>query len=248
MSMGQARAELEARFGSGPDMTPRAPSNFVASAPKPYDQIRGELESRNAPKATGGQDFSHLLNVDHIREDFVTQDEAQKQVLELVANAVHHDDVEINPEDAIVEGFTDGIKLLPHQIVGRKFMAERESGKGKLGGILADDMGCVMTIRMDYAADWITVWARPSRLSHGSWITSLHVKTGRSGPAPPCEYSRLFSQTQISHVLIALSVLPVWSRSGRTRSSRRLWDSRCSNTKAWAAHVMPRSSTTIMSS
>ena len=45
-------------------------------------------------------------------------------------------------EDAIVPGFREGIRLLPHQIVGRAWMKDRETGK-KAGGILADDMGCV---------------------------------------------------------------------------------------------------------
>ncbi|KAI0039548.1 hypothetical protein FA95DRAFT_1684246 [Auriscalpium vulgare] len=55
-------------------------------------------------------------------------------------------DEPIDLQDAIVPGFHEGIKLLPHQVVGRKWMAERESGK-KLGGILADDMGLGKTIQ-----------------------------------------------------------------------------------------------------
>ena len=45
-------------------------------------------------------------------------------------------------EGIIVPGFWEGIKLLPHQIVGMAWMKDRETGK-KAGGILADDMGCV---------------------------------------------------------------------------------------------------------
>jgi hypothetical protein len=41
---------------------------------------------------------------------------------------------------ALVEGFRDGIVLMPHQVLGRAWMKERETGK-KTGGILADDMG-----------------------------------------------------------------------------------------------------------
>ena len=53
---------------------------------------------------------------------------------------------EFSEEDMVVPGFSDNIRLLPHQVTGRKWMAERESGK-KMGGILADDMGLGKTIQ-----------------------------------------------------------------------------------------------------
>lgn len=53
---------------------------------------------------------------------------------------------EIDMSQAVVEGFREGIRLLPHQIAGRIWMTERESGK-KFGGILADDMGLGKTIQ-----------------------------------------------------------------------------------------------------
>jgi SNF2-related domain len=55
-----------------------------------------------------------------------------------------HGDIDMS--QAVVEGFREGIRLLPHQVVGRVWMAERESGK-KYGGILADDMGLGKTIQ-----------------------------------------------------------------------------------------------------
>ncbi|EJD05330.1 uncharacterized protein FOMMEDRAFT_138838 [Fomitiporia mediterranea MF3/22] len=54
--------------------------------------------------------------------------------------------VDIDMKDAVVDGFQENIKLLPHQVIGRKWMADRESGK-KAGGILADDMGLGKTIQ-----------------------------------------------------------------------------------------------------
>ena len=55
-----------------------------------------------------------------------------------------HDEVDMS--QAVVEGFREGIRLLPHQVAGRAWMTERESGK-KSGGILADDMGLGKTIQ-----------------------------------------------------------------------------------------------------
>lgn len=53
-------------------------------------------------------------------------------------------ETEIDMEDAVVKGFKDGIKLLPHQILGRAWMRDREDvTKKRTGGILADDMGYV---------------------------------------------------------------------------------------------------------
>lgn len=53
--------------------------------------------------------------------------------------AVNHE-VEIKEGDDVVEKFSDGFRLLRHQIQARVWMKERETG-GSHGGILADDMG-----------------------------------------------------------------------------------------------------------
>jgi SNF2 family DNA or RNA helicase len=53
---------------------------------------------------------------------------------------------EVDMSQAVVEGFREGVRLLPHQVAGRAWMTERESGK-KFGGILADDMGLGKTIQ-----------------------------------------------------------------------------------------------------
>lgn len=56
-------------------------------------------------------------------------------------------ETEIDMEDAIVKGFKEGIKLLPHQILGRAWMRDREDvTKKRTGGILADDMGYVTSL------------------------------------------------------------------------------------------------------
>ena len=67
--------------------------------------------------------------------------EAEKALRALVEDSVNsNENTAIDMSEAIVPGFTDGITLFPHQVIGRNWMRERETGK-KNGGILADDMG-----------------------------------------------------------------------------------------------------------
>jgi hypothetical protein len=41
-----------------------------------------------------------------------------------------------------VPGFRENIRLMPHQVLGRQWMRDREDvTKKRAGGILADDMG-----------------------------------------------------------------------------------------------------------
>jgi len=67
--------------------------------------------------------------------------ETEKALRALVEDSINStDDVEVDMEESVVKGFQEGVVLLPHQVLGRVWMRERESGK-KRGGILADDMG-----------------------------------------------------------------------------------------------------------
>ncbi|KAG1752062.1 SNF2 family N-terminal domain-containing protein [Suillus lakei] len=89
-------------------------------------------------------DASHQA---YIYEPRMSATETEKALRALVEDSVTPDDgVEIDMEEAIVEGFQDGITLLPHQVLGRAWMRDKETGK-KRGGILADDMGLGKTIQ-----------------------------------------------------------------------------------------------------
>lgn len=82
----------------------------------------------------------------HNDYDVISPGDAEKALRDLMGGSMNEDPVtEINPEDAIVEGFRENITLLPHQILGRNWMRDREDvTKKRTGGILADDMGYVV--------------------------------------------------------------------------------------------------------
>lgn len=87
------------------------------------------------------------------------------------------DDAEaIDMSEAIVKGFREGITLLPHQIVGKKWMKDRETGK-KFGGIVADDMGLGKTIQ---TLTRIVDRPRRDELKQGESPTTLYVQCFRS--------------------------------------------------------------------
>lgn len=75
--------------------------------------------------------------------DSMNPQDAEKALRDLVGSAMNEDiEVEIDMDEAIVDGFRDGIELLPHQVIGRSWMKDREDYTKKTsGGILADDMG-----------------------------------------------------------------------------------------------------------
>ncbi|KAH8829101.1 SNF2 family DNA-dependent ATPase [Flagelloscypha sp. PMI_526] len=80
---------------------------------------------------------------------YISPADAEKDLRDLMQGNMNEDEeVEIDEADAEVAGFREGIRLLPHQIQGRKWMSEREDASAKrYGGLLADDMGLGKTIQ-----------------------------------------------------------------------------------------------------
>ncbi|CAA7266240.1 unnamed protein product [Cyclocybe aegerita] len=93
------------------------------------------------------------VNVPDFRDDntWMSRDEAEKALRDLMGGGMNQeldDTIEIDETEGIVEGFKEGTKLLPHQILGRAWMRDREDlTKKRTGGILADDMGLGKTIQ-----------------------------------------------------------------------------------------------------
>lgn len=93
------------------------------------------LDDKN-PASGDGEHFT--IDIRQEYEERTTGDEAQKAMRDLLAGAIGAIDItDVDMNDAVVEGFNENITLMPHQIQGRAWMRERETGK-KTGGILAD--------------------------------------------------------------------------------------------------------------
>ncbi|KAG9021750.1 hypothetical protein FS837_007005, partial [Tulasnella sp. UAMH 9824] len=124
----------------------RATPQLQMSAPTPIAiPIPGSFQPVVTPE--GGETF----NLAHIANDPLerrkTTDEAEKDLKDLLEQSIGGEDVEVDMEKAIVEGFSKDWKLLAHQVQGRAWLGERESGK-KCGGILGDDMGLGKTTQI----------------------------------------------------------------------------------------------------
>ena len=109
----------------GPPIPVHVPTNHDVPRSRPVEPVR---------------ETSAIKAAEDVPEHRMSQAEAEKALRDLVSDARNDAQQEIDMAEAIVPGFREGIRLLPHQVVGRKWMAERETGK-RLGGILADDMG-----------------------------------------------------------------------------------------------------------
>lgn len=142
-------------------------SKMSAGKPIPVPTLQDAV--RTAPRAEANPTWEafDLPDDRHLYDPATSATEAEKALRELVEES-HNDngDTEIDMSQAIVEGFREGIVLMPHQVLGRAWMKERETGK-KLGGILADDMGRVAVVlhidQTTYGGQYI-VSERQSRL------------------------------------------------------------------------------------
>ncbi|KAL6306911.1 SNF2 family N-terminal domain-containing protein [Sparassis latifolia] len=136
---------------SQPSNGQRVPSTSKHTTPTITQQVdtlkaqnvRDTYPSAGSLLGSGGEKIDIPTFNDYEGQRF-SSEESQKALRDLVQGTYAHNDLDVSQEDAAVEGLRS--ELLPHQVVGRKWMADRESGK-KTGGILADDMGLGKTIQ-----------------------------------------------------------------------------------------------------
>lgn len=100
------------------------------------DSVTVDKEEVNVDADVTGQD----------EDDFSrkTATQIEDDVKELFKGTIVNHEIERNEGDDILPQFISDFKLLPHQVQARKWMKERESGRSH-GGILADDMGSVLS-------------------------------------------------------------------------------------------------------
>ncbi|KAF7338762.1 DNA repair protein RAD5 [Mycena sanguinolenta] len=83
------------------------------------------------------------------RERSLTPEEAKIALRELFNGDTDNSSTSAHDSEAFVRGFREGFTLMPHQVLSRAWMREREDfTKKKAGGILADEMGMGKTIQV----------------------------------------------------------------------------------------------------
>jgi hypothetical protein len=137
-------------FFNKPTVKPAKPPVPV-HVPSNRDIFPGGFAPRPIPPPPAQARASNEEEVDipDFRDDnvFMSAADAEKALRDLMGGSMNQEldtETEIDMSEAIVADFKDGIELLPHQILGRKWMKEREDlTKKRTGGILADDMGYI---------------------------------------------------------------------------------------------------------
>jgi SNF2-related domain len=131
-----ADANSLAHVRIGPALGPAQPIHIPSNADRAHNDysraFSGFYETTYEPRKTVVEAEKDLQDLLQQSFDGRGEDESARD--------------EVDMSQAVVDGFCEGIRLLPHQVAGRVWMTERESGK-KLGGILADDMGLGKTIQ-----------------------------------------------------------------------------------------------------
>ncbi|KAK0498852.1 SNF2 family DNA-dependent ATPase [Armillaria luteobubalina] len=116
--------------------------------PIPSDKWTAPGSSQRPYQHVPGLNYTRSDNLPFDNGGYMNSAETEKALRDLMGGAMNDNEVEINMEDAVVDGFKEGITLLPHQVLARAWMRDREDVKKKQhGGLLADDMGLGKTVQ-----------------------------------------------------------------------------------------------------
>jgi hypothetical protein len=119
------------------------PAFMRMPVPEPY--VHKPKQDISKPQEDDGDEDVHVPEFapDPYGHDVMSSDQAESALRDLMGADSNADTkVDIDPEDKIVDGFHEDIELMPHQVLGRIWMRDREDvTKKRAGGILADDMG-----------------------------------------------------------------------------------------------------------
>jgi hypothetical protein len=111
----------------------------------PSNAFRGQVPAASRVRDNDAGETINIPDLWGMANEYISPDDAEKALRDLMSGGINQtEDAEIDMSEATVPGFKEDIKLLPHQILGRRWMKEREDVTQKrTGGILADDMGYV---------------------------------------------------------------------------------------------------------
>jgi hypothetical protein len=131
-----AMQRLNGRPPAGPPTS--IPAYGVATGSSSYGGAGPVVAQR---KEDDGEEFTNALNNikndpdDHLR---VSADQAEADMRELLSGAIGDGEDDQGEQGSnLVDGFAEGMSLMPHQVRGVAWMGKRETGRSR-GGILAD--------------------------------------------------------------------------------------------------------------
>ena len=131
-------------------------------------QPQSQIQPRRQRQPDDDREFFDLNAVQISAEDRVRYDgDADEHMRELLSGAIGDGeegmgDDKIQEGQDVVEGFATGVRLMPHQVRGVRWMGNRESGR-KYGGILADVNNWISRKSINADGRRIWVWGRLCR-------------------------------------------------------------------------------------
>lgn len=144
---GSSQGQLLAALSKAPHTLSQVP-HAISGALHGHNPGAPQYPSQQAAiiRTPPGGEFENIDNVQARPGEIIGDWDELITDIKATAEEVAED---YNEEDAIVPGFDERFKLRAWQVQGRHWMLARESG-GKRGGILADDVSCLLLPQEGY--------------------------------------------------------------------------------------------------